>query len=105
MYEELGRMLELGAIEESNSAWSSPVVLVRKPGNVRLCSDSRKVNAVTVKDAYPMPFIDGILSRLPKAEYISSIDLKDAFWQIPLEPKSRDKTAFTVPGQHYISSL
>lgn len=48
MYEELARMLALGVIEESNSAWSSPVVLVRKPGKVRLCLDSRKVNAVTV---------------------------------------------------------
>lgn len=99
MYEELDRMLELDVIEESNSAWSSPVVLVRKPGKVRLCLDSRKVNAITVKDAYPMPFIDGILSRLPKAEFISSLDLKDAFWQIPLDPKSRDKTAFSVPGR------
>lgn len=88
MYEELDRMLDLGVIEESNSAWSSPVVLVRKPGKLRLCLDSRIVNAVTVKDAYPIPFVGGILSRLPKAEFISSIDLKDAFWQIPLEPKS-----------------
>ncbi|KAH8350098.1 hypothetical protein KR084_011774, partial [Drosophila pseudotakahashii] len=85
MYEELDHMLSFGVIEESNSAWSSPVVLVRKPGKVRLCLDSRKVNSVTVKDAYPMPFIDGILSRLPKAEFISSLDLKDAFWQSPLE--------------------
>jgi len=42
-----------------------------------------------------MPLIDGILSRLPKAEFITSLDLKDAYWQIPLDPKSRDKT-FTV---------
>lgn len=97
MYEELDRMLSLGVIEGSKSAWSSPVVLVRKPGKIRLCLDSWKVNAVMIKDAYPMPFIDGILSRLPKAEYISSLDLKDVFWQIPIDPKSRDKTAFVVP--------
>jgi hypothetical protein len=99
MVEELDRMLELGVIEESTSSWSSPVVLVRKPGKVRLCLDSRKVNAVTVKDAYPLPQIDGILSRLPKANFISSLDLKDAFWQIPLEKASREMTAFTVPGR------
>lgn len=88
MFEELDRMLSLGVIEESESAWSSPVVLVRNLGKVRLCLDSRKVNKLTQKDAYPMPIIDGILSRLPKAEYITSLDLKDAYWQIPLEPSS-----------------
>lgn len=104
IYAELDRMLELGVIEESNSAWSSPVVLHRKPNKNRLCLDSRKLNSVTVGDAYPLPNIDGILSRLPKAQYITALDLKDAFWQIPLDPKSREKTAFTVPGRplyHY----
>ncbi|XP_033237657.1 uncharacterized protein [Drosophila pseudoobscura] len=99
LYAEIDRMLSLGVIEESDSAWSSPVVLVQKPGKVRLCLDSRKVNAVTKKDAYPLPQIDGILGRLPKAMFISSLDLKDAYWQVPLEPSSRDKTAFTVPGK------
>lgn len=79
-------MLDLGVIEESKSSWSSPVVLVQKPGKVRLCIDSRKLN-------------DGILSRLPKAEFITSLDLKDAFWQIPLDSNSRDKTAFCIPGR------
>lgn len=99
MYDELDRMLSLGVIEESSSAWSSPVVLHRKPGKNRLCLDSRKLNSLTVGDAYPLPHIDGILSRLPKAEFISSLDLKDAFWQIPLDKSSKDKTAFTIPGR------
>lgn len=99
IYKELDRMLALGVIEESNSAWSSPVVLHRKPGKDRLCLDSRRLNSVTIGDAYPLPQIDGILSRLPKAEFITSLDLKDAFWQIPLEASSKDKTAFTVPGR------
>ncbi|XP_041448138.1 uncharacterized protein K02A2.6-like, partial [Drosophila obscura] len=42
---------------------------------------------------------DCILSRLPKAQFISSIDLKDAYWQISLTPRAREKTAFTVPGR------
>lgn len=99
MHTELDRMLELGVIEESNSPWNSPVVLVRKPGKVRLCLDSRKVNQVTKKDAYPLPHIDGLLGRLQNTRVISSIDLKDAFWQIPLEKAAREKTAFTVPGR------
>lgn len=98
MYNELDRMLALGVIEESNSPWNSPIVLVRKHcGKPRLCLDSRGINSVTVKDAYPLPIIDGLLSRLADTFFISSIDLKDAFWQIELDAESREKTAFTVP--------
>lgn len=99
LYKEIDRMIQLGVIEESQSPWSSPVALVHKPGKVRLCLDARKLNSVTVKDAYPLPLIDGILSRLPKARFITSLDLKDAFWQIPLDEGSKEKTAFTVPGR------
>lgn len=100
MFAEVDRMLELGVIQESNSAWSSPVTVVSKAnGKSRLCLDARKVNSVTKKDAYPMPKISSILSRLNETYYISSIDLKDAFWQVDLDENSRDKTAFTIPGR------
>lgn len=65
MFSELDRMIALGVIEESASPWNSPIVMVRKHcGQARLCLDSRAINNVTVKDAYPLPIIDGILSRL-----------------------------------------
>lgn len=96
MYTEVDRMLRLELIEESESAWSSPIVIVNKPGKIRLCLDSRKINSVTEKDAFPLSQIGSILSRLPRAEFITSLDLKDAFWQIPLDINSRPITAFTV---------
>lgn len=99
MYAEIDRMLSLGVIEESDSAWSSPIVMVTKPGKVIICLDCRRINSFTEKAAYPLPKINGILSRLPKAEFISSLDLKDAYWQVPLDMHSREKTAFTVPGR------
>lgn len=94
------RMLSMDVIEESNSPWCSPVVLVKKSnGQPRLCLDSRKLNLVTKKDAYPLPVIDGLLSRLHDTKFISCIDLKDAFWQIPLSIRAREKTAFTIEGR------
>lgn len=100
MHAEVDRMLQLGVIEECVSPWSSPVTCVTKSnGKTRLCLDARKVNEVTSKDAFPMPLIETILSRLSDTFYISSVDLKDAFWQIELDVESRDKTAFTVPGR------
>ncbi|XP_017486925.1 PREDICTED: RNA-directed DNA polymerase homolog [Rhagoletis zephyria] len=98
-YDEIDRMLKLDVIEESNSSWSSPIVLVEKPGKKRLCVDMRKLNESTKRDAYPTQHVEGILSRLRETYFISGIDLKDAFWQIPLESSSREKTAFTVPGR------
>ena len=93
-------MIRLGVVEEApNCPCSSPVVLIKKPGKIRLCLDSRKINSVTVKDAYPLPHIYGIFSRLPKAEYITSLDLRRAFWQIPLTDKAKDYTCFTVPNK------
>lgn len=62
VYSEVDRMLELDVIEESESPWSSPVIIVKKPGKVRLCLDSRKVNALTKKMAYPLPHMEGLLS-------------------------------------------
>lgn len=98
---ELQRMLDLGVIKPSISPWSSPVVVVRKkPSNkVRICLDSRKLNKVTKTKSYPLPYISRILGNLKSTRYLTSIDLKDAFWQIPLEESSKEKTAFTISGR------
>lgn len=97
---ELDRMIELKVVEPANSPWcSQPVLTSKKNGKDRLCIDSRKVNKVTRKSKYALPRIDSILSRLGKAKFISSIDLQDAFWQIPLDEESKPKTAFNVPGR------
>ena len=82
------------------SPWSSPILLVKKPSSeYRLCFDGRKLNSVTRKDSYPLPRVDYIHSKLGNAKFLSSIDLRSAFWQIPLSAASRKKTAFSVPGR------
>lgn len=96
---EVDKMLQEGVIEPSTSPWSSPVVLIKKPtGKFRFCLDLRRVNTSSVKDAYPLPRINSILEKLRHASYISSLDLKNGYWQVPLSPDSRAITAFTVPG-------
>lgn len=100
MSQELDRMISLNVIEPADSPWCQPPVLVKKcNGKDRLCIDCRGLNKVTIKSKYALPQIDAILSRLGKAKYITSIDLQDAFWQIPLEESSKEKTAFNVPNR------
>lgn len=100
MNEELNEMLKLGVVETSHSPWNSPVLLVKKAsGEFRFCFDGRKLNEVTKHDSYPLPRIDRILNLLRDAKFISSIDLRKSFWQIPLDESSKEKTAFSVPGR------
>lgn len=99
VYKEIDNMLALNVIEECNGPWSNRTTVVRKPGKNRFCLDARKLNALTIKDAYPLQNIDGILSRIDQTYYISSVDLKYAFWQIELEEEAKPYTAFTVPGR------
>ncbi len=104
---ELEAMLEMGVIEESRSDWASPIVLVPKTdGSVRFCVDYRKVNAVSKFDAYPMPRVDELLDRLGTARFYSTLDLTKGYWQIPLSPLSKEKSAFTTPfGLHQFVTL
>ncbi|KMQ91260.1 reverse ribonuclease integrase [Lasius niger] len=98
--QEVDKMEREGVIEPSQSAWSSPIVVVcKKDGTHRFCIDFRRLNAVTENDAYPLPHITTTLDKLRGARYLSTLDLKNGYWQIPLAPDSRHVTAFTVPGK------
>lgn len=98
--QQVDEMLNLNVIEPCVSDWSSPVLIVsKKNGEPRFCLDSRKLNSVTIKDAYNLPYISEILDNLRDARFLSSIDLSKAFWQIPIAKEDRKKTAFYVPGK------
>ena len=92
-------MLKAGIIEPSTSAWSSPIVMVRKAlDKYRFYIDFRKVNAVSKADTYPLPYMDAILRKMQGAKYISTLNLSSAYHQIPLKEESRHLTVFKVPG-------
>ena len=97
--EELSR---LGIIVPSVSPWASPVVPVVKPtGEIRLCVDYRKVNAITLPDPYAMPLVEALIYKAGAATHLSKIDLAKGFYQVPLDPRDQEKTAFITPGGKY----
>lgn len=98
--QEVEQMLRDGIIEPSRSAWSSPIVIVKKQDEKsRFCIDFRRVNEVTERDACPLPQITATLDKLRGARYLSTLDLKSGYWQVPLARDSRPITALTVPGK------
>ena len=95
---ELDDMLKENIIVPSSSPWSAPIVLLNKPdGSVRFCVDYRKLNHVTKPDAYPMPRLDNLIETIGGCQYISCLDLTKRFWQVRIDPKDQEKTAFCSP--------
>lgn len=100
-------MLEKDVLVPSNSAWCSPIVLIKKsdwsPNNLsyRFCVDYRNLNRVTVKDKYPLPLIADLLDRFSGYSWFSTCNLKSGFWQLPLDPASAKKTAFQTNESLY----
>ena len=95
-------MLKDGVIRESNSPWSSPIVMIKKKdGSWRFCVDFRKVNSMTQKDAYPLPRIDETLEALTGSQFFTTLDLASGYWQVEMEEADRKKTAFSTREGHF----
>jgi transposase InsO family protein len=95
---ELDRMLAEEIIEESDSPYAAPVVLVPKgEHNFRVCVDYRKLNEITIPDRYPLPRIDDLLHLIQSTKFMTTLDLRAGYHQVAVKPEDRDKTAFITP--------
>lgn len=94
----LQELLSSGVIRESESPFSSPIVVVRKKnGDVRLCIDYRKLNLQTIKDAYALPNLEETFAALNGSKWFTVLDLKSGYYQIEVEEADKPKTAFVCP--------
>ncbi|GBG41849.1 hypothetical protein CBR_g75153, partial [Chara braunii] len=99
---QLDKLLEKGWITPSSSPFGAPVLFVpKKEGELRMCIDYRGLNAITVKNVEPLPWIDDLLDRVQGRKYFSKIDLKSGYHQIKVIPDNQYKTAFRTRYGHY----
>ncbi len=98
----LDKNLGRGSIRASSSPVASPVLFVKKPnGDLCLCVDYKKLNAITIKNRYPLPLINETLDRLASAKYYTKLDIITAFNQLCIAPGHKYFTAFnTCYGQY-----
>jgi len=93
---QIEQMLEKDVIQPSRSPWASGIVLVKKKdGSMRFCVDYRRLNDITIKDAYPLPRTDECLNQLAGNSWFSCLDLNCGYWQVEVDETDREKTAFT----------
>ena len=98
MREQISLLLHKGWIHPFSSPWGAPVLLVpQKDGTWRFCIDFRNLNAVTVRDSFPLPRIDDLLHKVGQAAVFSKMDMQSGFHQVPMEEDAVETTAFSLP--------
>ena len=105
--EEIEKLINIGFIYPApHSEWVSPIVIVpKKDGRIRICQDFRKLNAVTKKDGFPLPFTDSILDTVAGHECYSFMDGFSGYNQIQIAKEDQAKTAFVTDLGIYASRV
>ncbi|CAA0810389.1 Uncharacterized mitochondrial protein AtMg00860, partial [Striga hermonthica] len=99
---QIQELLKLGFIRPSVSPWGTPVLFVKKKdGSMRMGIDYRELNALTVKNKYPLPHIEDLFDQLRGASVFSKIDLRSGYHQLKIRESDISKTAFRTRYGHY----
>ena len=96
MKKQLEELLEKGFIRPSSSPWGCPTIFVKKDGTLHMCVDCCPLNAVTIKNKYPLPHIDTLFDQLACVKVFSKIDLRSGYHQIKIRPQDIPKTTFST---------
>ncbi len=100
MRRHLKTLLDARVIRESESPFSSPIVVVKKKnGDIRLCVDYRKLNLQTIRDAYALPNLEESFSALSGSQWFSVMDLKSGYYQIEMEESDKQKNSLCLPSR------
>ena len=87
-------MVDSGFIRPSKSPYGAPILFQKKhDGSLRLCIDYRALNKLTVKNKYPIPWIDDLFDQLGKARWFSKLDLRSGYYQVRVKEEDIEKTA------------
>ena len=103
MKKQLEELMEKGFIRPSSSLWGCPAIFMKKDGTLRMCVDYRPLNAVTVKNKYPLLRIDTLFDQLAGAKVFSKIDLRSGYYQIKIRPQDTPKIVFLL-GMGYMNT-
>jgi hypothetical protein len=106
MRRQIEEMKERGVLTEASSEWAAPVILITKksPGNIQLhrfCADFRGLSKVTQVPVYTMRLVQENLDRLNGNKYFSVVDMKNAYYHIPIKPEDEHKTGIITPWRSF----
>jgi hypothetical protein len=94
---QLQELLDKCLIQPSSSPWGCPALFVKKKDkSLRMCVDYRPLNAVTIKNKYPLPCINILFDQLARAKVSSKINLRSGYHQIKIRPEDIPKTTFST---------
>ena len=100
--EEIEKLLTAKVIHSSTSSWSASIIIVPKgDGEKCLVINYRALNKITRKFTWPMPKVEDIFSKVNRATYFTTLDLKAGYHHIPLDKPSIPKTGFNSPFRKY----